>query len=99
MYTDDNLTLEEADNQIICHIGHLCLNLNYGTIILEYGVILALVSILRQLLSIQSMKDWGRHYALPFHSFTFSVDVTLLLQLHKEPVVCYLDVLSYTRRS
>ena len=23
MYTDDNLTLEEADNRIICHIGHM----------------------------------------------------------------------------
>ena len=23
MYTDDNLTLKEADNQIICHIGHM----------------------------------------------------------------------------
>ena len=23
MYTDDNLTLKEADNRIICHIGHM----------------------------------------------------------------------------
>ena len=23
MYTDDNLTLEEADNRIICHIRHM----------------------------------------------------------------------------
>ena len=23
MYTDDNLTLEEADNRINCHIGHM----------------------------------------------------------------------------
>ena len=103
IYKGDNLTLEEADNRIICHIGHMIKadnltsikvrsadtdvivillafmpHLNYGMIILEYGVILALVSIERQFLSIQSMKDWGRHYALPFPSLTLSVDVTLL---------------------
>ena len=53
----------------------------------------------RQFLSIRSMKDWERHYALPFPSFTLSVDVTLLNHLHKEPVVCYLDVFSNTRKS
>ena len=35
------------------------INLNYEMILLEYGVILELVSIGRQFQSIQSMKDWG----------------------------------------
>ena len=81
-YTDDNLTLEEADNRIICHIGPM-MKADYLTsikvksadtdvivillafmpqikqwndhVIIEYGVILELVSIGRQFPSIQSM--------------------------------------------
>ena len=103
MYTDDNLTLEEADNRIICHIGHMIKADNLISIKVrsaDTDVVAILLEFLPQFkllndhiriwcdfgtgvnrkatLSIQFMKDWGRHYALPFHSFTFSVDVTLL---------------------
>ena len=130
MYTDDNLTFEEADKRIICHIGHMIKADNLISIKVrsaDTDVIVILLgfmpqlklwndhirlwcdcgtgvntSIGRQLLSIQSMKDWGRHYALPFHSFTFSVDVTLLhTSLTTQRTSCMLFgclVLLYTKK-
>ena len=101
MYTNDNLTLEEADNRVICHIGHMIKADNLISIKVrsaDTDVIVILLELMsqfklwndhiviiwcdfgtdvnRKVTSINSISE--RHYALPFHSFTFSVDVTLL---------------------
>ena len=84
MYTDDNLTLEEADNRIICHIGHMIKADNLISIkarSADTDVIVILLEFMPQLRKgnfYQLISDWGRHYALTFPSFTLSVDVTLL---------------------
>ena len=125
MYTNDNLTLEEADNRIICHIRHMTKADNLigikvrsaGTdvivIFLEFMPKFKLrndhiriwcdfgTGVNRKATSTNSIYErLGKALclALPFFH-VFSGCDSILLQLHKEPVVCYLDVLSYTRRS
>ena len=113
MYTDDNLTLEEADNRIICHIGHMIKADNLISIKVrsaDTDVIVILLEFMpqfklwcdlgtgvnRKTTSINSIYErLGKALclALPFFYVFSGCDSTL------EPVVCYLYVLSYTRRS
>ena len=106
MYTDDILTLEEADNRIICHIGHM-INADNMTSIkfkpADTDVTVILLACTPQI------KLWNDHIRI-WGDFGTGVNRNTIPSIQsikdwgrqyatKEAVLCCFDVLSYARGS
>ena len=88
MYTDDKLTLEEADNRIICHIGHMIKADNLTSIKVrsaDTDVIVILLEFMPQ------FKLWNDHIIIWFDFVDF-------MDRMIDPLICimylYITILS-----